>query len=219
MRPLRHSRAPSLPRPFTGEGRGARIRAILVTFLLLLPVYAAAVSSPADMLPDPVQEDRARALGREIRCMVCQNQSIEDSEAPLARDLRLIVRERITAGDSDGQVMEFMHARYGDFVLLKPPFAWSTAILWATPLIAVLVGLFAILGLRRRRATAPAPLTEEERQRLAALGLPPRTGTGACRRCRCGACGLRSRPRPRMRPAANAAKAKQAAGRNFVTSV
>jgi len=176
VRPLRHPRAPSLPRE---RGRGARICAILVTFLLLLPVYAAAVSSPADMLPDPVQEDRARALGREIRCMVCQNQSIEDSEAPLARDLRLIVRERITAGDSDGQVMEFMHARYGDFVLLKPPFAWSTAILWATPLIAVLVGIFAILGLRRRRATAPAPLTEEERQRLAALGLPPRNGTGA----------------------------------------
>jgi cytochrome c-type biogenesis protein CcmH len=128
------------------------------------------------MLPDPAQEARARALGREIRCMVCQNQSIEDSEVSLARDLRLIVRERITAGDSDGQIMAFLHARYGDFVLLKPPFAWSTAVLWATPFVAVLFGLGLITAMRRRAAqaaAAPPPLTEEERRRLAALGLPP----------------------------------------------
>jgi len=147
---------------------------------LLLPLHAIAVSNPADMLPDAAQEDRARVLGREIRCMVCQNQSIEDSDAPLARDLRLIVRERITAGDSDRQVMEFLHSRYGDFVLLKPPFTWSTVILWATPLIAVLVGLCFIIGLRRRSAAAPPPpLTEEEHRRLAALGLPPQDGTRA----------------------------------------
>ncbi|MGG5820303.1 cytochrome c-type biogenesis protein [Falsiroseomonas sp. HW251] len=133
------------------------------------------------MLPDPAQEERARALGREIRCMVCQNQSIEDSEASLARDLRLIVRERIAAGDSDAGVIEFLHARYGDFVLLKPPFAWSTAALWATPLIAVLGGLGLIVGLRRRAAATPppAPLTEDERKRLAALGLPPQDGSRA----------------------------------------
>ncbi|WP_372622884.1 cytochrome c-type biogenesis protein [Falsiroseomonas sp.] len=145
--------------------------------LLLAPLHALAVSNPDDMLPDPAQEARARALGREIRCMVCQNQSIEDSEVGLARDLRLIVRERITAGDSDSQIMAFLHDRYGDFVLLKPPFAWSTAVLWATPLVAVLAGLGLIASMRRRAAQAaaagPPPLTDEERQRLAALGLPP----------------------------------------------
>jgi len=148
------------------------MRRLLATLLLLWPLAAGAVSSPADMLPDPALEQRARTLGREIRCMVCQNQSIEDSEVGLARDLRLIVRERIVAGDSDAEVRSFLHARYGDFVLLKPPFSWSTAILWATPLIAVLAGLGLILGMRRRIAAAPAvpaPLTEEERRRLAVL--------------------------------------------------
>jgi len=150
------------------------MRRVLFLLVLLAPLHALAISNPADMLPDPVQEERARALGHEIRCMVCQNQSIEDSEAELARDLRLIVRERVRAGDSDGQVLDYLHARYGDFVLLKPPFAWSTAALWATPLIAVLAGLGFILGMRRRAAgIAPPPLTEEERRRLAALGLPP----------------------------------------------
>jgi cytochrome c-type biogenesis protein CcmH len=134
------------------------------------------------MLPDPAQEERARTLGRDIRCMVCQNQSIEDSEVGLARDLRLIVRERIAAGDTDAEVRGFLHARYGDFVLMKPPFAWSTAALWATPVVAVLAGLGLILAMRRRAAAAagaPAPLTEDERKRLAALGLPPQDGTRA----------------------------------------
>jgi cytochrome c-type biogenesis protein CcmH len=114
--------------------------------------------------------------------MVCQNQSIEDSEVGLARDLRLIVRERIVAGDSDAQVRDFLHARYGDFVLMKPPFAWSTAVLWATPLVALLFGLTLILAMRRRTAATPAapPLTDEERKRLATLGLPPgKDGTRA----------------------------------------
>ncbi len=150
--------------------------------LLAWPLAAGAVSSPADMLPDPALEARARDIGREIRCMVCQNQSIEDSEVGLARDLRLIVRERISAGDSDAQVKSFLHARYGDFVLLKPPFAWSTAILWATPLVAVLAGLGLILGMRRRAAAlpaSPAPLTEEERRRLAELETAAREQTRA----------------------------------------
>lgn len=163
---------------------GAKVRAALTAALLLLaPLHALAVSNPADMLSDPAQEARARELGRDIRCMVCQNQSIEDSEVGLARDLRLIVRERITAGDSDEQVKSFLRARYGDFVLMKPPFAWSTAALWATPVVAVLAGLGLILAMRRRAAAAaagaPAPLTEDERKRLAALGLPPQDGTRA----------------------------------------
>lgn len=151
---------------------------LAVLALLLLPLQALAVGNPADMLPDPVQEERARTLGRDIRCMVCQNQSIEDSEVGLARDLRLIVRERIAAGDTDAEVRGFLHARYGDFVLMKPPFAWSTAILWATPLVALAGGLGLILAMRRRIAAVPAapPLTDEERKRLATLGLPPEQG-------------------------------------------
>jgi cytochrome c-type biogenesis protein CcmH len=156
---------------FAAIRRRAVRLAVLLT-MLLAPLAAHAVSSPADMLPDAALEQRARALGKEIRCMVCQNQSIEDSEVGLARDLRLIVRERIVAGDSDSQVKAFLHARYGDFVLLRPPFAWSTAILWATPLVALLAGFALILAARRRMAAAvvpPAPLTEEEQRRLAAL--------------------------------------------------
>lgn len=157
---------------------------LIVVVLLFAPLPALAVGNPADMLPDPAQEARARELGRDIRCMVCQNQSIEDSEVGLARDLRLIVRERITAGDSDAEIKAFLHARYGDFVLLKPPFAWSTAALWATPAVAVLAGLGLILAMRRRAAqlaAAPPPLTEEERKRLAALGLPPGGGEDGTR--------------------------------------
>jgi cytochrome c-type biogenesis protein CcmH len=174
---LRAREGAALPSPACGGGSGwGGLRTLALLLALLLPLHAGAVSNPADMLPDPAEEARARALGREIRCMVCQNQSIEDSEVGLARDLRLIVRERIAAGDSDAEVKHFLHARYGDFVLLRPPFSWSTAILWATPLIAVLAGFGLILGMRRRAAAAaagPAPLTEEERKRLAALGLPP----------------------------------------------
>jgi cytochrome c-type biogenesis protein CcmH len=155
------------------------MKRLALLLALLLPLQALAVGNPADMLPDPAQEARARELGRDIRCMVCQNQSIEDSEVGLARDLRLIVRERIVAGDSDAQVKAFLHARYGDFVLMKPPFSWSTAALWATPVVAVLLGLGLILAMRRRQAQVegPPPLTEEERRRLAALGVTP-GGTG-----------------------------------------
>jgi cytochrome c-type biogenesis protein CcmH len=146
------------------------MRLLLILLALLASPPALAVSSPADMLPDPAAEARARALGREIRCMVCQNQSIEDSEVSLARDLRLIVRERIVAGDTDAEVKSFLHARYGDFVLLRPPFSWSNAALWATPLVALLAGMGLIL-LARRRAPPPAPppLTEAEARRLALL--------------------------------------------------
>ncbi|MGG5888837.1 cytochrome c-type biogenesis protein [Falsiroseomonas sp. HC035] len=150
--------------------RSARF-AVRLLVLVFLATPALAVTSPADMLPDAAQEERARALGREIRCMVCQNQSIEDSEVSLARDLRLIVRERITAGDSNAEVKDFLHARYGDFVLLRPPFAWNTLILWATPFVALLLGFGLILMARRTTAQIPPPppLSAEEQRRLAQL--------------------------------------------------
>ena len=107
---------------------------------------------PDEILPDTALETRARTLSRELRCMVCQNQSIDDSDAPLARDLRLLVRERLKAGDSDAQVLDFLTARYGQFVLLKPRFGWDTALLWGAPAGVLLVGGLAIvMALRRRR--------------------------------------------------------------------
>lgn len=145
-------------------------------FLLLLAISPAwAVNDPADQLPDATQEERARTIGRELRCMVCQNQSIEDSDADLARDLRRIVREQVVAGKSDAAVTDFVHQRYGDFVLLRPPFKLATALLWATPAVALLGGLLLIRGMRRRRLPdAPAELSPTERARLAKLsGGPP----------------------------------------------
>jgi cytochrome c-type biogenesis protein CcmH len=137
----------------------------------LLAGPALAVGLPSEMLPDPAQEQRARSIGHELRCMVCQNQSIEESEADLARDLRRIVRERVATGDSDSQVVSYLHDRYGDFVLLRPPFTLATAALWGAPFIALGGGLLAILLLRRRRIdpVAAAPLSAEEQARLAAL--------------------------------------------------
>src|ERR1051325_9204338 len=95
---------------------------------------------PDEILPNPALEARARDLSKELRCMVCQNQSIDDSDAPLARDLRILVRERLTAGDSNQQVLDFLVARYGQFVLLRPRFEWETALLWLTPLIVLVLG-------------------------------------------------------------------------------
>src|ERR1700751_4574206 len=106
--------------------------AFLVAASCLLAAPAFAVQ-PDEILPDPVLEARARDLSRELRCMVCQNQSIDDSDAPLARDLRLLVRDRLKAGDSDRQVLDFLTARYGAFVLLKPPLEWTTVLLWFGP--------------------------------------------------------------------------------------
>ena len=128
-----------------------------------------AESRPDEILADPVLEERAREVGRELRCMVCQNQSIEDSDADLAHQLRRLVREQITAGKSNNEVVHFMHDRYGDFVLLRPPFNAATVLLWATPALALLLGLLAILLMRRRPAETLPPLTEAERERLARL--------------------------------------------------
>ncbi len=148
-----------------------RLIATLPLLLALAWPAFGAVGRPEDRLPDPGMEARAQEIGRELRCMVCQNQSIEDSDAELARDLRRVVRERVVAGDDSSAIMRFVHARYGDFVLLRPPFNPVTALLWAMPVIAVGSGL-AVIVLRRRRAQAgieTVPLTEAERRRLAEL--------------------------------------------------
>jgi cytochrome c-type biogenesis protein CcmH len=145
--------------------------ALLIGFVLLSAPAAMAVQ-PDEILKDPALEARARSLSRELRCMVCQNQSIDDSEAPLARDLRILVRERLTAGDSDPQVVDFLVARYGEFVLLKPRFEWQTAALWLTPALALIAGAIAmVLAIRRRRAApiVTAPLSPDEESRLAKM--------------------------------------------------
>jgi cytochrome c-type biogenesis protein CcmH len=141
----------------------------LVCWGTLVVAHPAHAVQPDEVLADANLEARARALSRELRCMVCQNQSIDDSDAPLARDLRVLVRERITKGDSDDQVIGFLVSRYGEFVLLKPPFEWHTAILWLTPLFAVLVGaitMFAAIRRRRAGTSPPLPLDADEERRL-----------------------------------------------------
>ncbi len=147
------------------------MKRLLLALLLLAAPAAAQIGDTTYRLTDPAQEQRARAIGQELRCLVCQNQSIEDSDASLARDLRLLVREQIATGASDDEVMRFVHQRYGDFVLLRPPVNWATMLLWATPALALLGGLFAIWQVRRRAATGvgEVELTEAERARLAEL--------------------------------------------------
>jgi cytochrome c-type biogenesis protein CcmH len=122
----------------------------LFAFVLMQCLPAQAVQ-PDEILPDPKLEQRARDLSRELRCMVCQNQSIDDSDAPLARDLRLLVRERLKAGDSDQQVLDFLTVRYGDFVLLKPPLNPRTALLWVLPAAILILGAIVLLVAIRRR--------------------------------------------------------------------
>ena len=138
--------------------------------LVLWPAPAGAVN-PKEMLADPVLEKRAREISKGLRCLVCQNQSIDDSDADLAKDLRIIVRQRLTAGDSDSAVVDFVVARYGDFVLLKPPFKGATLVLWLGPAAIAGFGLMAmVLFYRRRRAAGkPPPLSAEEKRRLEAL--------------------------------------------------
>jgi cytochrome c-type biogenesis protein CcmH len=145
--------------------------ALMMALFWSSPLWAV---QPDEMLSDPALEARARALSKELRCMVCQNESIDDSEAPLAHDLRVLVRERITAGDSDRQVLDFLVARYGEFVLLRPRLSWHTAALWGLPPGLLLVGIVMMLIAARRRADAPssaasANLTAAEQGRLAEL--------------------------------------------------
>jgi cytochrome c-type biogenesis protein CcmH len=142
---------------------------------LVAPTLAHAVT-PDEILKDPALEARARNLSRELRCMVCQNQSIDDSEAPLAKDLRVLVRERLSNGDSDKQVLDFLVSRYGEFVLLKPPFELHTLLLWGVSPSALLIGIFALLVMAKRRRTVAAPppaLSEAEQRRLSTLVSPP----------------------------------------------
>jgi cytochrome c-type biogenesis protein CcmH len=152
-----------------------RIALIVLALTLLAPSISLAVQ-PDEILKDPALEARARALSRELRCMVCQNQSIDDSEAPLARDLRILVRQRLEAGDSNQQVLDFLVARYGDFVLLKPPFNRDTLLLWGVTPLALIAGAIGLFVMARRRKTAvlePAALSPEEQRKVTALVGPP----------------------------------------------
>jgi cytochrome c-type biogenesis protein CcmH len=154
------------------------LRRMLLITMLLASFSPALAVQPDEVLRDAKLEQRARALSRELRCMVCQNQSIDDSDAPLARDLRILVRERLIAGDSDGQVLDFLVARYGQFVLLRPRFESQTALLWLTPaLVLVLGAIGAVMFVRHRNSAASsgdgvgptASLTPEEELRVARL--------------------------------------------------
>ena len=145
-----------------------RVLALLLAMLVALPALAV---DPSEMLKDPALEARAREIGQALRCVVCQNQSIDDSAAEVARDMRRAVRERLSAGDSDSQVYDFMVARYGDYVLLKPPFKLGTLVLWlGAPMLLLIAASAIMLTALRRRATAPLPpLSDEERERLRSL--------------------------------------------------
>ncbi len=151
------------------------MRALTLIALLMALAAPAAAVTPDEILKDPALEARARHLSQELRCMVCQNQSIDDSDAPLAHDLRVLVRERLSAGDSDHQVLDFLVARYGDFVLLKPPLQLDTLLLWGLPPAALLAGLAALFLMARRRQTVnlqtPA-LTAAEQRKIATLVEP-----------------------------------------------
>jgi cytochrome c-type biogenesis protein CcmH len=148
-----------------------RIVFVLALLTALAPTASFAVR-PDEMLKDPALEARARHLSEELRCMVCQNQSIDDSDAPLAHDLRILVRQRLEAGDSDTQVLDYLVARYGDFVLLRPPLKTSTLLLWGLPPAALAVGLVGLIMLGRRRQPVPTSvraLTPEEQTKLSTL--------------------------------------------------
>jgi len=138
----------------------------LIGGLQTLPSYAV---EPSEILPDPVLEARARGLSAELRCMVCQNESIDESNAPLAHDLRVLVREHLKAGESDAAIRQYLVARYGDFILLKPPFKTETFFLWGAPLLVLLAGGLGIAFAARRRSAQPTVLNAEEQARLADL--------------------------------------------------
>ena len=152
------------------------MRRWLAVLLLALPCFAAlpghAATNPDEILQDPALEQRARGLSKQLRCLVCQNQSIDDSDADLARDLRRIVREQLVAGKSDAEIISYVTARYGDFVLLKPPVEPATWGLWFGPAVVLVIaaaGLVVYVDRRRRAIAGPPPLSPEERRRLEAL--------------------------------------------------
>ena len=145
-------------------------RAVLLALLASVLSAPVAAVEPDEILADPGLENRARAISKQLRCLVCQNQSIDDSDAPLARDLRIVVRERLTSGASDDEVIRFVAERYGDFVLLSPPFKAKTYALWLGPAAILLIGAVAVVAfLRRRRIAVPgdaSALSEPDRARL-----------------------------------------------------
>ena len=182
MRELRRSRggAPRAnPHPYPSPvGEGIRVyspkhraRAKLFLLLSLLASLAgpALAVQPDEVMKDLALEARARALSGELRCLVCQNESIDDSEAPLARDIRVLIRERIGKGESNDAVRAYLVSRYGDFILLKPPFEPNTLLLWLSPVITLGLGVTAALYARRRAPSATPSLSDEEEARLAAL--------------------------------------------------
>jgi cytochrome c-type biogenesis protein CcmH len=145
-----------------------RIPAILALLFALAAAPALAVQ-PDEVMKDPAREAQARALSAELRCMVCQNQSIDDSDAPLARDIRLLIRERIGKGETNDEVRAYLVSRYGDFILLKPPLKLETLLLWLAAPATLAAGIAAMLLARRRAPQPAAPLTPEEEARLSAL--------------------------------------------------
>ena len=140
-----------------------------ICLMLLASAPALAISDPREMLADSQQEARAEQIGSQLRCLVCQNESIEDSNAALAHDLRAIVRQRVSAGDTDSQIMAWMVARYGNFVRLKPPLSLATALLWFTPVLALLAGAVAAMLGGQRVQEATQPLSDAEHARLAEI--------------------------------------------------
>jgi cytochrome c-type biogenesis protein CcmH len=146
------------------------VQRVALIFLMLFALAAPAFAVlPDEVLREPALEARARALSQTLRCMVCQNESIDESNAPLARDLRILVRERIQKGDSDAEVRAYLVARYGEFILLEPRFSPRTWLLWSIPILALLLGGGGIALALRRRPAPPVPLTDEEKRRLSAL--------------------------------------------------
>lgn len=145
------------------------IAALLLSFALAAP--AAALVDPSERLDDPVHEQRARAISKNLRCMVCQNQSIDDSDAELAGDLRRVVRERVEAGDTDAEIYDFVVARYGEFVLMTPRFGPATALLWLGPLMVLVLGAGIVLAVMRRQKERPSEprLSPAEAAKLATL--------------------------------------------------
>jgi cytochrome c-type biogenesis protein CcmH len=144
------------------------IRRLLFVFVMLLSASPVFAVNPDEVLADPGLEARARALSAQLRCMVCQNQSIDDSNAELAKDLRILVRERITAGDSDDAVIDYVVSRYGEFVLLNPRFETKTWLLWGAPIVLLLTGAVAVIVSARRKTgkATGTPLSDEEQARL-----------------------------------------------------
>ena len=144
------------------------MKRLIVALMAGLVAASAFAVQPDEMLPDPALEARAREVSRDLRCLVCQNQSIDDSDAPLAHDLRVLLRQRLTVGDTNDQARQFLVDRYGDYVLLKPPFKKTTLVLWFAPPLFLLAGLAAALAVYRQRRLKPVAdaLSAEEKARL-----------------------------------------------------